>query len=166
MGFRGRKRGRVTQQDLMAGVKIPRKMFRRRSWSRLALTGMIASFAICVALSLADGVVYDAAAQGKPNHWLIMSRIWIVDLRFVFEQVIYAATILFIGARFFEQRTLISVGIDRQDVGKMAVMGPDDNNTLWIGRKYASRVEADTAAAALRSRLMQSTETAFGDFSL
>jgi hypothetical protein len=154
----------MKQQAGTAGSMIPRRVFRRQSWSRIALTGMIASFAVCVALSLADGVIYDASVQPKPSRWLIMSRIWIVDLRFVFEQVIYAATILFIGARFFEQRTLISVGIDRQDIGKMSVMGPDENNILWIGRKYATRAEAETAATALRSRLMQSTEASFGEY--
>jgi hypothetical protein len=158
------KRDEVQQQDVTAGSMIPRQVLRRHSWSRLAIVGMITSFLICIALSIADGVVYDASVQAKPSRWLVMSRIWIVDLRFVFEQVIYAATILFIGARFFEQRTLISVGIDRQDIGKMSVMGPDDNNILWIGRKYASRVEADTAASALRSRLMQSSETSFGEY--
>jgi hypothetical protein len=158
------KRDSVKRQEMIAGPMIPRKFFRRNSWSRLALTGMITSFLICIALSLADGVIYAESIQPKPSHWLVMSRVWIVDLRFVFEQVIYAATILFIGARFFEQRTLISVGIDRQDIGKMSVMGPDENNILWIGRQYASRQEADTAATALRSRLMQSSEAPFGEF--
>jgi hypothetical protein len=147
-----------------SSLLIPRKLYRPRTWSKRALTTMVLSFLACVALSVGDGVVSDAWVAQPHNHMLIMGRTWIADLRFLAEQVIYASTILFIGAKFFEQRTVISVGFDRPDSGKMAVMGPDENGYLWVGRKYPSRIEGENAVAALRSGIMQSEEKNFGSF--
>ncbi len=159
----------MTPLDIMsntpdASLMIPRKMFRRTTWARRALLGMILSFLACVALSVADGVVSDAWVAAPHNHTLIMLRTWVADLRFLAEQIIYASTILFIGAKFFEQRTMISVGFDRSDTGKMAVMGPDENGYIWVGRKYPTRIEGETAVAALRTGIMQSGERNFGEF--
>jgi len=159
----------VTLLDLMSNTPessllIPRRMFRRTTWARRALIGMIISFLVSVLLSAADGFVSDAWTASPHNHWLTMGRTWVADLRFLAEQVIYAATILFIGAKFFEQRTLISVGFDKADGAKMAVSGPDENGYIWVGRKYPTRLEAENAAAALRSGIMQSEEKNFGGF--
>jgi hypothetical protein len=143
---------------------IPRRMFRRTSWARRALIGMILSVAISVLLSIADGLVSDALSINPRNHWLSIGRTWTNDLRFLAEQVMYAATILFVGAKFFEQRSLISVGFDKADGEKMAVSGPDENGYIWVGRKYPSRTEGENAVAALRSGLMKSEEKNFGGY--
>jgi hypothetical protein len=147
-----------------SSLLIPRRMFRRTTWARRALIGMILSFVVSLLLSAADGFVSDAWTASPHSHWLAMAHTWVFDFRFLAEQVMYAATILFIGAKFFEQRTLISVGFDRADGGKMAVSGPDENGYIWVGRKYPTRIEGENAVAALRSGIMQSEEKNFGSF--
>ncbi len=147
-----------------SSLLIPRKLYRPRTWSKRALTTMVLSFLACLLIDVADGFVSDAWMAKPHNHLLIMSHIWVFDLRFLAEQMIYASTILFIGAKFFEQRTVISVGFDRPDSGKMAVMGPDENGYIWVGRKFPSRIEGENAVAALRSGIMQAEEKNFGGF--
>jgi len=147
-----------------SALLIPRKMFRRTTWTKRALIGMVLSLLMCILLSLADGFVSDALVATPHSHLLIMTRIWVADLRFLAEQLIYASTILFIGAKFFEQRTTLSVGFDKADSASMAVKGPDENGYIWVGKKYANRAEGETAVAALRSGIMQAGERNFGEF--
>jgi hypothetical protein len=147
-----------------SALLIPRKMFRHTSWSRFALICVVLSFIGGIVFSIADGVISDAQMKAPHSDLLYMARTWVADLRFMSLQIIYAATILFIGAKFIEQRTVISVGFDKRDSGKMAVKGPDEKFYVWVGRKYPSRIEAENAVAALRSGIMQSEEKNFGEF--
>jgi hypothetical protein len=79
-----------------------------------------------------------------------------VDFRYLAEQGVYAATIFLVGAKFIEMRTVFSIGFDRQDVAKIALQGPDDDNVVWIGHRYGTRIEAETVAAAFAERLKES----------
>jgi hypothetical protein len=142
---------------------IPKKMY-RRTWSQRAMITMIVAVILSVLLSLGEGLVYWLSLQAPKNGTLLVAHLMVNDFRFLAEQVMYAAAILFVGSRFFEQRTLITIAFDRPDSGKMAVMGPDENGFIWIGRKYPSRIEGETAVAALKSRIMQSSEKNFGEF--
>ena len=125
---------------------------------------MIAALVLAVGLCIADGFVSDALIPTPHDRRIVWLRTWIIDFRFLAEQIIYASAILFIGARFFEQRTLITIAFDKPDAGKMAVMGPDENGFIWIGRKYPSRLEGETAVAVLKSRIMQAGEKNFGEY--
>jgi hypothetical protein len=82
-----------------------------------------------------------------------------VDFRYLAEQAIYAATIFFVGAKFFEMRTLFTVGFDKMDASKVKLKGPDDDNVVWVGYRYGNRMEADAIAAAFEERLKQSAAT-------
>jgi hypothetical protein len=86
----------------------------------------------------------------------IMVGVWCVDVRYIFEQLIYLAAILFVGAKFFEGRTILTVGFDKLDKDKMIVKGPDDENVVWVGHRYGSKLEAQAIAEALDSRLEES----------
>ena len=79
----------------------------------------------------------------------------VIDFRYVFEQVIYAATIFFVGAKFLETRTILTIGFDKADAKKMSVRGPDENNIVWIGHRYASKLEAEAISATIAERLRQ-----------
>jgi hypothetical protein len=137
----------------------------RRTWSQRAMIAMIVAVVLSVLLSLAEGlVVYWLSLQATNNGPLLVARVLVNDIRFLAEQVMYAAAILFVGSRFFEQRTLITIAFDRPDSDKMAVKGPDENGFIWVGRKYTSRIEGETAVAALKTRIMQSDEKNFGEF--
>jgi hypothetical protein len=136
----------------------------RRTWSQRAMIAMIASVILSMLLVLAEGVIYWLLPQMPKSTVLPVVHILVTGFRFLFEQVIYASTILFVGSRFFEQRTLITIAFDRPDSGKMAVTGPDEDGFIWIGRKYPSRIEGESAAAALKTRIMQSNEKNFGEY--
>ncbi len=75
------------------------------------------------------------------------------DLRQVSEELIFVGIVLFIGAKFFETRTIFSVGFDKLDAAKISMKGPDDDNIVWIGHRYGSKIEAETVAAAIESRM-------------
>jgi hypothetical protein len=130
-----------------------------KNWSgkglRLAICATIAS----VFFALADGVFHGPLnyryAGTDMNHMLVLNMLgtWSYDLRQVCEELIFVGVVLFIGAKFFETRSIFSVGFDKTDAARMTVKGPDDDNIVWIGHKYGSRLEAESVAAMMESRL-------------
>jgi hypothetical protein len=77
------------------------------------------------------------------------------DTRFLFEQVMSIAALVFVAAKFFETRTTFAVTFDRVDAKKVSVRGPDGDNIVWIGQRYASELEAQTVAMTLENRLKE-----------
>ena len=142
---------------------IPKKMY-RRSWSQRAVIAMVGSVALSLLLAFAEGGVVWLQLKTPGNPVLIVTHTVVLSVRFLAEQIVYASAILFVGSRFFEQRTLITLAFDRPDSEKMAVTGPDENGFIWVGRKYASRIEGEDAAAVLRTRIMQSSEKNVGEY--
>jgi hypothetical protein len=107
----------------------------------------------CIILALADGFL---SFDRGPNQ--LASHIWVSDFRFVFEQCMVTAGIIWVGSKFIENRTIFTVGFDKLDATKMVVKGPDSENVVWIGRTYAVKAEAEAVAAALEVRLRESRE--------
>jgi hypothetical protein len=152
----------------MAATRAEGKMFTLvkpyRQWSEIGLTILLISIGAAVGLSLLDGVLKGPIesgqiAIGSTEHGraiYVMLTIWVADFRFLAEQAVYAATIFFVGAKFFETRTIFSVGFDKMDASKVKMKGPDDENVVWIGYRYANRMEAEAIAAAFEERLKQS----------
>jgi hypothetical protein len=137
-------------------MTIESQMF-RREWSELARICLVSSVVAAVLLSIADGIVYaNVIMAGKHSFATALLDKWVTDFRYLSEQGVYASTVLLVGAKFFETRSMISVAFDKLDAGKMAMKGPDENNTIWIGRKYGTALEAELVAAALESRLQES----------
>jgi len=123
-------------------------------WSRTGLRFLKLSIVMSVLLSVLDGVLHGPAQYDlQTNPLLRMGVYWVTDFRYVFESGILASVVLFVGAKIFETRTLMSIGYDAIDAGKIAVKGPDDDNVVWIGRRYASPHEAQVVAAAFAERL-------------
>src|SRR5579859_5037903 len=123
-------------------------------WASRGLRYLQLSVVMCVLLSVLDGVLrgpLKTEALAGPL-WIMVSY-WVVDFRYVFEQGILASVVLFVGARFFESRSMISIGYDAADASKIAVKGPDGDNVVWIGRRYGSAYEAEVVAAAFAERL-------------
>jgi len=79
-----------------------------------------------------------------------------VDIRYLADQAVYASTIFFVGAKFFETRSIFTIGFDKQDVAKISLKGPDADNIVWIGHRYATAMEAETVAEAFAERLKES----------
>jgi hypothetical protein len=127
-------------------------------WSALALRGVKISLALSIILSALDGVV---RVMVKSDPWtpqlIQMAVFWISDFRYLSEQVLLVAAILFVGAKFFETRTVLMLGFDRDDASKITLKGPDDENIVWIGRRYDSVLEAEAAAAAAARKLESQT---------
>ena len=130
-----------------------------RKWSAIGLRALVVSVVAVVALTLLDGYL-KGRQMSYPNMTpgYVMFVTWVIDFRYIFEQAVYAATILFVGAKFFETRTLLTVGFDRLDHNKVTLKGPDEDNTVWIGHRYGTKFEADAVAATLAERLKQSSE--------
>lgn len=123
--------------------------------SRLALAALGLCVAGAVALSIVDGLLRRDLQQASP-----MVLAWVSNFLVLFEQGIYAATLFWVGASFVETRTLLSVGFDWLDAGAMSVKGPDEANTVWIGRRYDAKLEAEAVATALESRIREAQERA------
>jgi hypothetical protein len=131
--------------------------------SQRALNVAIFSLGLAIILGLLDGYLrgylkYSAADQHAISIQLMLGE-WCYDLRNVAENVIWAAAVVFIGAKLLEGRTILSVGFDKLDAAKVSVKGPDEDNIVWIGHRYGTRFEAETVAATLESRLREDTET-------
>lgn len=127
-------------------------------WSSRALRWIIYSIVATAILGIADGVLSGPVLRTaliEREGLIEMLSVWVRDFRYLFEQLIYAAAIIFIGAKFIEMRTILTVGFDKLDRASMSLNGPDDNNTVWIGRRYGSRYEADLVADAFKSRLSE-----------
>lgn len=121
---------------------------RRFGHARLALALIGVCVALTAVLSIADRVL-----RAKPGLVPPMLSIWVMDFKYLFESCILPATIVWVGARLLDARTLLTVGFDRMDAHTMVVRGPDGSGVVWIGRRYGSRLEAEIVAAALQSRL-------------
>jgi hypothetical protein len=135
-----------------------------KQWSERALTVLLISIGMAIGLSILDGVMKGPVEAGvisigsSENGRAVyaMFTVWVVDFRYLAEQAVYAATIFLVGAKFFEMRTLFTVGFDKMDASKVKLKGPDDENVVWIGYRYANRMEAEAIAAAFEERRKQS----------
>jgi hypothetical protein len=130
-----------------------------RKWSNIGLRALIGSTLIALILALADGiargyVVAHMATGSVPT----MFTTWILDFRYVAENAMTAAAILFVGAKFIETRTIITVGFDTLDSAKVSLKGPDENNVVWVGHRYGTKLEAEAISAALSERLKESAD--------
>lgn len=131
------------------------KSLSNRQWSDVGLKVLAISIAMTVLLAIADGFI--RGFETPPHVPLLYAlQVWVSDFRYLFEQGVYAATVFFVGAKFFETRTILTIGFDKLDANKMSLNGPDENNVLWVGRQYGSRFEAETVAALLEERLKAS----------
>ena len=132
-------------------------------WSEIGLRFLVGSIVACVVLSLLDGYmkgpVYGAHIAGGDRDLVVMVSTWVLDFRYLAEQAVYAATIFFVGAKFFETRTVFTIGFDTLDAKKIKLKGPDQENIVWVGHRYGSRMEAETIAAAFAERLKESAAT-------
>ena len=79
-----------------------------------------------------------------------------MDFCYTADQGIYASIILFVGVRFFETRTVLTIAFDKLEAGRMMLRGLDENNVIWIGRRYGTRMEAEAVFGTLQSRLRDS----------
>jgi hypothetical protein len=130
-------------------------------WSQIGLKLLIGAFIATAILSVMDGVMrgpieasYFSDSQTEHAKFLMIAT-WIVDFRYLTEQAIFAAAVIFVGAKFIETRTVFTVGFDKQDVSKISLKGPDENNTVWIGHRYGTQMEAETVAEAFAERLKE-----------
>lgn len=121
--------------------------------SKIGLTCLVGSIATVVVPSVVDAVLKASATDFTSSARYIFLGTLVVDFRYIFEQFVYAATIFFVGAKFLESRTILSVGFDKIDRDKMAVRGPDENNMVWVGRRYATALEAEAVSAAMSERI-------------
>lgn len=95
--------------------------------------------------------------QGAGSGTVAMLSSWCFNFRYFFEQLIYVGTLIFVAAKFFEGRTILTIGFDRLDAKRVSIKGPDEDNIVWIGHRYATNVEADAIAEAFRTRLKESS---------
>jgi hypothetical protein len=125
-----------------------------RRWSDIALKGLVVSIIMAAALSIVHGLLRGpmALSHGAGSQ-LSMFETWASDFRYLFETGMYVGTLLFVGAKFFELRTVFAIGFDTIDAERMTLKGPDENNIVWVGHRYRSALEAETIAAALKERL-------------
>lgn len=128
----------------------------KEGWGQRGLRLAIWSTVLTAALSVAHGLAHGLTYTGADRALWIMFETWFSDFRFLFEQLIYVGALVFVGAKFFETRTIFTVGFDKLDAAKVAMKGPDEDNVVWVGHRYASRLEAETVAATIGERLKQS----------
>ncbi|HEY1711183.1 MAG TPA: hypothetical protein VGG10_23150 [Rhizomicrobium sp.] len=118
------------------------------------MRGGIVAVVVTLLLGFMHGFLRAQVGTGSLSTVQIeMYATWCSDLRFTFEQLIYCAAILFVGARFFESRMLLTIGFDLADAKKVGLKGPDSENTVWIGHRYSNAIEAQAVADALAEQL-------------
>ena|SRR5215469_7281150 len=127
-----------------------------RRWSDTAFRALIGIAITTALLAIPHGIFegYFYGLDGNRQLWIMLAT-WASDTRYLFENLLYVATLIFVGAKFFETRTTFAVTFDRLDSGKISVKGPDDENVVWIGQRYGTRTEAEVVAASLENRLKE-----------
>ena len=130
---------------------------KQEQWSKIGLRTCLGSVAAVVLLSLVDGILRGALAISLRDYTTTaMWATWVYDFRFMFENLMYVGAIVFVGAKFIETRSIFTVGFDKLDAEKVRLRGPDEDNVVWIGHRYGTRMEAETVASAIESRLKES----------
>jgi hypothetical protein len=125
--------------------------------SRFGRNLAIASVVMTFSLGLAEGLLYGAARIDEGTFTqMAMVRAWVTNFRYLFEQLIYVGALIFVGAKFIETRTILTVGFARLDADKMRLKGPDEDNVVWVGQRYGSKFEAEAMHAAMQNRMEES----------
>ena len=128
------------------------------SWSDKGFSLAIWATLVSVFLALAEGVfrgpiAYSHISAGS----IVMFANWCYSFRNISETLISAGVFLFIGGKFLENRTTLTLGFEALDSSQISMKGPDDNNVVWVGHRYGTRLEAEAIAATIESRLKEST---------
>lgn len=130
------------------------------SWTHIGLSAAIASLGFAVLFSVLEGVIRGPFSYPLPNPAMIMMfAVWCQDFRYLAEQLILAGALVFVAGKFFEGRTILTIGFDQLDTQRVLPKGPDEENVVWIGHRYATEIEAEAIAEAFKSRLKQSEAT-------
>jgi hypothetical protein len=125
--------------------------------SNTAFKIAVLSLALSIFFALAEGYVRGPMYYHADRPEIeMMLQLWCYGLRNIAEVVLSSAVIVFVAARFFEARTVLTVGFDRIDASKVSLKGPGDDNIVWIGHRYGSKLEAESVAAAFESRMKES----------
>ena len=131
-----------------------------RSWSEIGIRVLIVSIVASVVLALLDGFLKGPILlEYSDRHGsVVMFYTWAADFRYLADQAIYAATIFVVGAKFIETRTILTIGFDKLDATKIKLKGPDEDNIVWIGRRYGTQLEAQAIAETFAERLKESAQ--------
>jgi hypothetical protein len=136
---------------------------KQHSWSSTGKYLAIWSAIAAIVLALADGLFkgplsfrFAGTSDYHADAILSMLATWSYDLRQVADNLVFVGVVLFVGAKLLETRTLISIGFDRIDAGRISMKELGDDNVVWVGRRYDSRLEAEAVAAQIESRLRES----------
>jgi hypothetical protein len=113
---------------------------------------VVAGFMLIV-IGMAGEAWYYASLFGKNSNQ--ESRIWQAiwsSLRSVAHPLVYNGVVLYVFGRIVGAWTVSIVGFEHSETSSLRLKGPDEKHTVWIGRKYGSQFEAESAANALRER--------------
>jgi hypothetical protein len=127
-----------------------------RKWSAIGLTALLVSIAGAILLSIAEALLRTDMGTVRTEDAYIFLGVLTSDFRSLFIQGVYASTIFFVGAKFFETRSILTIGFDKLDRSKISMKGPDETNTVWIGHRYGTKLEAEAIVASLNERLKES----------
>jgi hypothetical protein len=126
-----------------------------RKWSFYALWAGLSALVLAFVFSFADALM-QAKGVEVGSELYIFWRVWFGHFEYMLVNIIYAATVLFVGAKFFETRTILTIGFDQLDANNVLIKDPDGDNVVWVGRRYGNKFEAEAVATSLRNRLEES----------
>ena len=133
-----------------------------RKWSAIGFAVLVISTIMAITLSLIDGILkggvrYEIASLGIYDQYKIDTiATWVYDFRYLAEQGTLVGAILFLGSKLLETRTTLTIGFAKLDDKNLSIKGPDENNIVWFGHRYATAVEAQAVADTLAERVKQS----------
>jgi hypothetical protein len=97
---------------------------------------------------------YAAIARAGESKGPHSQAIWIA-ISSLGDPLMYNGVVFYLIGRIMKSWTVALVGFEHDGAETLRLRGPDDTNTVWIGRKYESVFEAEAASAALTRRLQQ-----------
>lgn len=133
------------------------KVFNAVKPSRIAFYMLLVSIFFTVALSILDRIIHRDLLHSSQ-----IVTVWVLDFHYLFVQGTYTATLFWAAAKFIERQTVLSVGFHRLDAAVMSVTGPDETNTVWIGRRYGARLEAEAVVVAFEVRIQDAQSRSEG----
>lgn len=77
-------------------------------------------------------------------------------IRMLGSPFVYNGVVLYLIGRLVGAWMVSIVGFEHSETSSLRLKGPDEKNTVWIGRKYDSVMEAEAAANALLRKYKRS----------
>ncbi len=129
-------------------------MFSQFTWLERNLAEIGIWMFLVGVLCLLIGVAFQLLelTNGEVTIWLYVATVVRYVASGLDEPLIFNGVVLYLLGRIAGTWTVTIVGFEHGEQDGLRFRGPDHNHTVWVGRTYRSKSEAEAAADAIVRR--------------